>query len=123
MITLKEIEEEIGQAQKELSAPQEGDTTFEKWQKHKKKAAKKFNELMSLKLFLKQNPKPEDLKAHLTTLEKQREFINNESNFKTWIWNNPGSSNDLKKAKTSYQKEMGLAHINSQIKTLKYLLR
>jgi hypothetical protein len=49
MITLKEINQQIREVQKDLGAPREGNETSEKWEKQRKKAAKKLTELNHLR--------------------------------------------------------------------------
>ena len=122
MIALSEINQQIADIKKDLEGPKEGNETFDKWEKQKKKAAKRLADLNHLRLYLEQNPKPSDLQKHLETLTNKRNLINDPDNFDSWLTSNPSAKNDMKKAKTQYHKEFDLARINSQIKTIQYLL-
>jgi len=63
-----------------------------------------------------------DLYNEFKALKKaklKRDLIKDESNFDKWLVADSGRTNDLKKAKTQYYKELDLTHINAQIKTIK----
>lgn len=121
MKTTKELDEEINALIEQADKREEGETD-KQYKGRRGRIGVKVKELRHIKTYLEQTPKAPDLEAHLETLTKQRDFINDEANFKKWMDHHPGSTNDPKKSKGVYQKEFNLSHINGQIKTLKYIL-
>lgn len=121
MKKLSEVDSEINLLRSEVSMI--GNTVTKSEAAKRKRVNKKIDELKHLRLYLQTNPTPQSLNKHLEHLEARRGRIKDESNFQKWLIANPGSSNDVKKARTQYHKELELKHINSQIKTINYLLQ
>ena len=120
MITIKEIDEQIQGLKTEYVAIKNDD--FDKEQKAKSRVQKKIDELKQIRLFIETNPTPEALLKHKEVLENKRNLIKDESNFEKWLIADTGRTNDIKKARTQYHKELDLGHVNAQLKTLNYIL-
>jgi len=68
-------------------------------------------------MYMQTNPRPEFILSEITRLENKLDKI--DAGF--GIWFKPCGLNDIKKAKITYNNELGAKKVKDQLKTLRYI--